>query len=44
MLNLIGYWGVLLAAVLFDDVLTTPSLIGLAAVIIGGVLANWRRG
>jgi drug/metabolite transporter (DMT)-like permease len=42
----IGYWGtgfgVLLAALLFGDVLTAPSLIGLAAIIIGGVLANRR--
>lgn len=43
----IGYWGtgfgVLLAALLFGDVLTAPSLIGLAAIIIGGVLANRRH-
>ncbi|WP_148219686.1 DMT family transporter [Azospirillum sp. B510] len=40
----IGYWGagfgVLLAALLFDDVLTAPSLIGLAAISGGGVLAS----
>ncbi|AWB08479.1 EamA/RhaT family transporter (plasmid) [Azospirillum humicireducens] len=44
----IGYWGtgfgVLLAALLFGDMLTAPSLIGLAAIVIGGVLANWSRG
>lgn len=48
MLNLIGYWrtgfGVLLAALLFGHVLTASSLIGLAAIVIGGGLANWRRG
>lgn len=43
----IGYWGtgfgVLLAALLFGDVLTAPSLIGLAGIVIGGVLANRRQ-
>ena len=43
----IGYWGtgfgVLLAALLFGDVLTAPSLIGLAAIVFGGVLANRRH-
>lgn len=43
----IGYWGtgfgVLLAALLFGDVLTAPSLIGLAAIVFGGVLANRRQ-
>lgn len=40
----IGYWGtgfgVLLAALLFDDVLTVPSLIGLAAIVSGGIIAR----
>lgn len=44
----IGYWGtgfgILLAAVLFGDVLTGLSLAGLAIIICGGVLANRRRG
>ena len=43
----IGYWGtgfgILLAAILFGDVLTTLSLVGLAAIIAGGVLANRHR-
>lgn len=43
----IGYWGtgfgILLAAVLFGDVLTVLSLVGLAVIILGGVLANRRR-
>lgn len=43
----IGYWGtgfgVLLAAALFGDVLTALSLIGLAAIIGGGILANRHR-
>lgn len=43
----IGYWGtgfgILLAAILFGDVLTTLSLVGLAAIITGGVLANRHR-
>lgn len=43
----IGYWGtgfgILLAAILFNDVLTTLSLFGLAAIIAGGVLANRHR-
>ena len=43
----IGYWGtgfgILLAAILFGDVLTSLSLLGLAAIIAGGVLANRRR-
>ncbi|KQV82801.1 DMT family transporter [Rhizobium sp. Root1220] len=40
----IGYWGtgfgILLAAALFGDVLTALSLIGLAAIIVGGIVAN----
>jgi len=43
----IGYWGtgfgILLAALLFGDVLTVPSLIGLALIVSGGVLANRRQ-
>lgn len=43
----IGYWGtgfgIVLAAVLFGDVLTILSLAGLAAIIVGGVLANRHR-
>lgn len=43
----IGYWGtgfgILLAAILFGDVLTALSLVGLTAIIAGGVLAG-RRG
>jgi len=43
----IGYWGtgfgVLLAAVLFGDVLTALSFAGLACIIGGGILANRRR-
>jgi drug/metabolite transporter (DMT)-like permease len=43
----IGYWGtgfgIVLAAVLFGDVLTMLSLVGLAAMIIGGVFANRHR-
>lgn len=42
----IGYWGtgfgVLLAAALFGDVLTAPSVIGLVGIICGGLLANRR--
>lgn len=42
-----AYWGtgfgVLLAALLFGDVLTSLSLIGLALVITGGVLATRKR-
>jgi drug/metabolite transporter (DMT)-like permease len=42
----IGYWGtgfgVLLAAMVFGDVLTALSFAGLACIIIGGVLANRR--
>lgn len=42
----IGYWGtgfgVLLAAILFDDMLTVLSLVGLACIIGGGMLANRR--
>lgn len=42
----IGYWGtgfgVVLAAILFGDVLRTASLIGVAAIIAGGLLANRR--
>ncbi len=42
----IGYWGtgfgVLLAAILFDDVLTLLSLAGLACIMGGGILANRR--
>ena len=40
----LGYWGtgfgVLLAVVLFDDALTLASLMGLVAVVVGGVLAR----
>lgn len=40
----IGYWGtgfgVLLAAILFGDVLTLVSLLGLACIVFGGVLAR----
>ncbi|PWK75664.1 DMT family transporter [Aminobacter sp. AP02] len=43
----LGYWGtgfgVLMAAFLFNDVLTALSVAGLAAIILGGVLANRRR-
>ncbi len=43
----IGYWGtgfgVMLAAILFGDVPTVASVIGLAVMIAGGVLANRRR-
>ena len=43
----LGYWGtgfgVLMAATLFNDVLTALSVLGLAAIILGGVLANRRR-
>lgn len=43
----IGYWGtgfgVVFAAVLFGDILTMLSLLGLAAMIVGGVLANRHR-
>jgi len=43
----IGYWGtgfgVLLAAILFGDVLTALSFAGLASIIGGGILANRRR-
>lgn len=43
----IGYWGtgfgILLAAVLFGDVLTLLSLFGLALIIAGGLLANRGR-
>ncbi|MGI9371496.1 MAG: DMT family transporter [Hyphomicrobiales bacterium] len=46
-LSQIGYWGtgfgVLLAALLFDDVLPLLSLLGIAGIICGGVLANRRR-
>jgi drug/metabolite transporter (DMT)-like permease len=42
----IGYWGtgfgVLLAAVLFGDVLTALSFAGLAFIMAGGILANRR--
>lgn len=42
----IGYWGtgfgVVLAAVLFGDMLQVTSLIGVAAIIVGGLLANRR--
>ena len=42
----IGYWGtgfgVLLAAILFDDVLTALSFAGLACIMVGGILANRR--
>lgn len=44
----IGYWGtgfgVALAALLFGDVLTALSLIGLAAIICGGVIARRAAG
>lgn len=40
----IGYWGtgfgVILAALLFGDVLTVISMVGLAAVICGGIIAK----
>lgn len=40
----IGYWGtgfgVVLAAFLFSDVLRVTSLVGVAAIILGGLLAN----
>lgn len=43
----IGYWGtgfgVVLAAILFGDVLTTLSFAGLACIIGGGMLANRKR-
>lgn len=43
----IGYWGtgfgILLAAVLFGDMPTGLSLIGLAGIVCGGVLANRRK-
>lgn len=43
----IGYWGtgfgILLAALLFGDVLTFASLLGLTAIICGGVLTNRMR-
>jgi len=43
----IGYWGtgfgVILAAILFGDVLTALSLAGLACIIGGGLLANRRK-
>lgn len=43
----IGYWGtgfgVLLAALLFGDLLTGLSLLGLALIIAGGVIANRKR-
>lgn len=43
----IGYWGtgfgVLLAAILFDDVLTALSFAGLACIMGGGILANRRK-
>ena len=42
----IGYWGtgfgVILAAVLFGDVLRAASLVGVAAIIAGGLLASRR--
>jgi drug/metabolite transporter (DMT)-like permease len=42
----IGYWGtgfgVLLAAILFGDVLTALSFAGLACIMAGGILANRR--
>jgi len=44
----IGYWGtgfsVLLAALLFGDILTALSLIGLAAIICGGVITRHAVG
>ncbi|WP_246215633.1 DMT family transporter [Microvirga makkahensis] len=43
----IGYWGtgfgVLLAAILFGDVLTAVSFAGLACIVSGGILANRGR-
>jgi drug/metabolite transporter (DMT)-like permease len=43
----IGYWGtgfgVLLAAILFEDVLTALSFAGLACIMTGGILANRRK-
>lgn len=43
----LGYWGtgfgVVLAALLFNDVLTALSIAGLVAIITGGVLANRRN-
>lgn len=43
----IGYWGtgfgVLLAALLFGDVLTALSLAGLVCIVVGGTLANRRK-
>lgn len=43
----IGYWGtgfgILLAAVLFGDVLTILSIVGLVAIVVGGILANQHR-
>jgi drug/metabolite transporter (DMT)-like permease len=42
----IGYWGtgfgVILAAILFGDVLRVASLVGVVAIIAGGLLANRR--
>ena len=44
MFSQIGYWGtgfgVILAAMLFGDVLRVTSLIGVVAIIAGGLLAN----
>lgn len=43
----IGYWGtgfgVLLAAILFRDILSVMSIAGLASIICGGVLANRKK-
>lgn len=43
----IGYWGtgfgVVLAALLFGDILTITAMIGLVAIVCGGVLANRKR-
>lgn len=42
----IGFWssgfGVVMSALLFDDVLTALALTGVVAIVIGGVLANRR--
>ncbi|MDJ0931264.1 hypothetical protein [Breoghania sp.] len=42
----LGYWGtgygVLLTALLFDDVLSVKSLLALAAIIVGGVLVKGK--
>lgn len=44
----IGYWGtgfgVMLAAILFEDVLGPTALAGIAAIIVGGLITNHRVG